>query len=137
MDILLVAVIGFLFGATCAAAVYGFFYDRQKQETRRRHVARIKELKESGRLLAEGYREKLEEKDYEIRRLTAHFDLRVEKEVQVRIREWTPDERDAEAAFEEAERMAKRRRTLDAGRSHPPRADGGEPARVHTLTLKR
>lgn len=66
-------------------------------------------------------------------RLESKIDRVVEERVEKRIRSWSPDEKTVAQEFEAAERMAAKREQINAGRSHPPREDGGEPAKVSKI----
>lgn len=140
-DLLLVALAALTVGALLAGWAMNRYLERYwkkyVQDLSYRHD--LKYTRETARLNQEigNAREQYRMEHEEVRRLGATFDYRVEKEVEKRIREWTPDQMTADEEFARADYMAKHRRTLDAGRSHPPRDDGGEPARVHQLTLKR
>ena len=81
--------------------------------------------------------EKLEAKEEELRLWQNTFDRRVEDRLKEKIREWTPSVDDVEDQFRQAELMAVKRDRLDAGRSHPPRSDGGEPAKLSRIRFKR
>lgn len=76
-------------------------------------------------------------------RLENSFDHEVEKAVEKRIRQWTPDLNMAKEDFTLAEQMAEymalNRKTIDAGRKYPPRPDQtGENARViRTRRIRR
>lgn len=66
----------------------------------------------------------------------ATFDQKVEREVQKRVRAWSPSVEDIEAQNELADRMATDRETRDAGRFHPPVITEGEPARVNRISFR-
>lgn len=71
-----------------------------------------------------------------LRRLEDTIDEVVEERLQKRIREWEPAQGDIDADFRKAEQMAAKRDAINAGRSHPPRKDGGEPAKIHEISFR-
>lgn len=82
------------------------------------------------------WKRKYEEEEQEHQAWLGAFDRHVEVAVEKRIRSWEPKLEDAEAEFKRAEFMAKNRRVRDAGRLHPARDDGGEPARISRISMR-
>lgn len=121
-DLVLIAFIAFVIGCLVVGWIASAIGQRREDFWTRKYYGVIQDSF------------KVEEEN---RRLSSHFDARVEKEVAARISSWQPDPTDAEADFRKAEYMARLREQLNAGRSHPPRADGGDPAVVHRMTFRR
>lgn len=77
-----------------------------------------------------------DELENELASWKATFNTRVEQETTRRIRSWEPDPDVIRADFKYAEYMATKRKTIDAGRLHPPRNDGGPTGRISRMRVK-
>lgn len=121
----LLLVSGFFVGALTmfhiSYSAYRKKYSRSLRGIIRKYSSRVNNLNK-----------KLEESERQSISLINEMDRRVEQ----RIRDWWPDPKDFDDAWRKAEEMADRRRMRDAGRSHLPRADAAEPARIHLNPIR-
>jgi hypothetical protein len=120
---------GALFGAFCFGLVVEEIVNDAK-------IHREQQRADNAELEATILRGELEDAEEELRSWKATFDRRVEDKLVERISSWAPDHEWVEDDFKKAEEMAAKRATADAGRKHPPRSDGGLPAKLSRIRFR-